>query len=80
MNGLRVYVSPTAPKMPGRPGVFYSRRADGPFYRWLYEETLGRWCGSRISPSALTPKTLNIASWKDIPIALQSKLREHYLE
>jgi hypothetical protein len=80
MNGLRVYISPTATNANCLQGVFYSRRADGPYYRWRYEEAVGQWRGSRISPADLTHKALNLASWKNVPSALQSKLHEHYLE
>jgi hypothetical protein len=80
MNGLRVYVNSTATNVPCKQGVFYSRRADGPYYRWRYEETLEQWRVSRVHLSHVGHKTLNIASWKDVPSALQSKLYEHYLE
>ena len=39
MKDLRVYVGPAAPRARGGQEVFYSRRADGPYYRWLYERT-----------------------------------------
>lgn len=80
MNGLRVYVKSTATNTPRGQGVFYSRRSDGPYYRWRYEEELAQWRGSRVHPSDLGHEALNIASWKDVPSSLQSKLYEHYLE
>lgn len=80
MNGLRVYVNSTTTSAPCRQVVFYSRRADGPYYRWRYEEALEQWRVSRVHLSNLGHKTLNIANWKDVPSALQSKLYEHYLE
>lgn len=80
MNGLRVYINPIAANTTCTQGVFYSRRADGPYYRWRYEETLEQWRGSRVHLSVLGHRALNIASWKDVPRALQSKLYEHYLE
>ncbi|HEX8142604.1 MAG TPA: hypothetical protein VF553_08410 [Pyrinomonadaceae bacterium] len=80
MNGLRVYFNPAgAEAREGQP-MFYSRRAGGPYYRWLYEETLGRWCCSRVHLPELTLRSLCLASWKVVPAALQTKLGEHYLE
>jgi hypothetical protein len=80
MNGLRVYVNPVGTDTLNEHGVFYSRRADGPYYRWRYEEEFGRWRGSRVHLSDLTLRELCIASWKAVPRALQARLGEHYLE
>jgi hypothetical protein len=80
MNGLRVYVNPTATNAPCRHVVFYSRRADGPYYRWCYEEQLGRWRVSRVYLPGLTLRVLSVASWKAVPVTLQARLNEHYLE
>jgi hypothetical protein len=81
MNGLRVYINPKSIDARDRYIVFYSRRADGPYYRWRYEEGLGQWLFARVTPSdALVPKALCIASWKSVPTALQARLNEHYLE
>src|SRR5918911_4006356 len=76
MNGLRIYVNPMGTKMPGECSVFYSRRADGPYYRWRYEDTLGRWRVSRVHPSGLVLKALCMTSWKTVPTALQARLGE----
>lgn len=76
MRDLRVYVRHAA----GGPLVFYSRRSDGPFYRWRYEETPGRWHFARVRPSKLTLRVLSVASWDAVPPALQDRLGEHYLE
>lgn len=80
MNGLRVYTNSAATEIISGHNVFYSRRADGPFYRWRYEEKLGKWLVSRLQKSELTPKPLSLASWKVVPPALQAKLGEHYME
>lgn len=81
MNGLRVYINPLSRSGRGADSVFYSRRADGPYYRWRYEEGFGRWSFSRVAPSDdLLLKSLCVANWKTVPAALQTKLREHYLE
>lgn len=80
MRELRVYVRRAAREAPGGPAVFYSRRADGPFYRWRYEETPGRWRYARVSLSKPTLRVLSVASWDAVPAALQDRLGEHYLE
>jgi hypothetical protein len=83
MNGLRVYTNPNGTNgtnaQSGR-SVFYSRREDGPYYRWRYEEGLGQWIFSRVHPSDLLPKALCIASWTAVPTTLRARLSEHYLE
>jgi hypothetical protein len=80
MNSLRVYINPANGGALKGPQVFYSRRADGPYYRWFYEEGLARWCGARVRPSDSALKMLCMTSWKTVPVALQIKLNEHYLE
>jgi hypothetical protein len=80
MNGLRVYINPKDTDVLDGSGEFYSRRDDGPYYLWRYEEELGQWCVSRIHPSELSPKVLSIASWKAVPSDLQVRLGEHYLD
>jgi len=78
MRGLRVYVHRAGAH--GERGVFYSRRADGPYYCWRYEETQGDWCFFRVRPSRFMLKALSVARWKAVPTALQLRLVEHYLE
>jgi hypothetical protein len=77
---LRVYLDPSALNARGEPTVFYSRRADGPYYCWFYVEKTGQWDVSRVNLSRLNLKALCVASWKLIPITLQARLIEHYLE
>ena len=81
MRELKVYVS-SQPGKRGRvePLVYYTRRADGPFYRWLYESEAGQWNVSRVSPSKVTLRVLCAASWAVVPITLKARLSEHYLE
>lgn len=62
------------------PGIFYSRRGDGPYYQWRYEEQAGQWRGSRVSAADFAPRELLMANWKIVPSALQTKLGEHYLD
>jgi hypothetical protein len=80
MNGLRVYIKPNGSDALAAPKVFYSRRGNGPFYRWLFEEKAGQWRVSRVIASDFAPQSLAMASWKAVPSTLQTKLGEHYLE
>ena len=80
MNGLRVYMHPASASIYTDATVFYSRRGNGPIYRWLYEERLGHWRSLRMNNSELTSRDLCNASWKSVPAKLQAQLGEHYLE
>lgn len=80
MRDLRVYVCSLSAGTLDMRAVFYSRRADGPYYRWFYEEEVGRWHFSRVRLSKLTLRELCAASWKAVPSELQARLGEHYLE
>ena len=80
MNGLRMYVP-----VPGLTGsnngdLFYSRRGNGPFYRWMYEQVKQRWNVSRVVSSDFNSHGLSLATWKTVPPALQSRLIDHYLD
>lgn len=79
-GGLRVYINPVGLDARGEPGVFYSRRECGPYYRWSIEDKSVRWRSSRVNPNALTLKAFCVASWTAVPPALQARLDEHYLE
>jgi hypothetical protein len=80
MRDLHVYIDPSVADALGAKKVFYSRRADGPYYRWRYEEAIGRWGFSRVRPSHLMLRALCTARWEAVPTALQARLDEHYLE
>src|SRR2546421_645935 len=77
---LRVYLDPSALNARGEPAMFYSRRADGPYYCWFYVKETGQWEVSRVHLSRLNLRALGVASWKLIPTTLQARLIEHYLE
>lgn len=79
MDKLRVYINPETAPASGAQKVFYSRRGGGPYYRWRFEEELGRWHGSRVHPLIPALKALCVANWKIVPPALQERLDEHYL-
>ncbi len=79
-GGLRIYINPSALDMQGEPGVFYSRRERGPYYRWSFRDASLGWRSSRVYPTALTVKAFCVASWAALPSALQARLDEHYTE
>jgi len=72
MNGLRIYVI----GHPQDPGAFYSRRENGPLYRWTQAEK--QWSVARVSSSSFSAKSLSATSWKLVPAALQKSIVEHY--
>jgi hypothetical protein len=78
MRDLRVYVA--APVGRGGSGSFYTRRGDGPYYRWLYEEEVMRWRFTRVSLPKMTLRVLRVANWDAVPSALRVRLGEHYLD
>jgi len=78
INGLRVYVK-TGSADSGNV-TFYSRRADGPYYRWSYEDRRELWRGARVQSADLDPRELCVAKWKGLSPELQITLVDHYLE
>lgn len=75
--GVRVYTQVAGQPETGE-HVFYSRRREGPYYRW--QETSGRWRAARVIEPAAISHTLSLATWKNVPEALMTRLGEHYLE
>ena len=90
LSGLRVYVNspnttPASPIDLEATGttvnrVFYSRRGNGPIYRWLYEESRAHWRALRMNTSDFDTHKLSNASWKTVPETLQAQLGAHYLD
>lgn len=78
MNGLRVYSQPRSAGSPCGELTFYSRRADGPYYRWQYETVRERWMVSRINAIEISLKDFTLTPWKGIPDALKVRLNDHY--
>lgn len=76
MNGLRIYTKLGQ----STKDVFYSRRGNGPFYRWLYEEKAHEWRASRVISADFSAHSLSMATWKAVPASLQTRLGEHYLD
>mgnify|MGYP003287249765 CR=1 FL=1 len=60
--------------------AFYSRRGDGPYYRWLYAEGAGRWRYSRVSLDKPALRVLCLARWDAVPAALREGMVEHWGE
>jgi hypothetical protein len=60
--------------------VFYSRRSEGPYYRWSYEHTLQQWRSVRVLADELPYLSLSVSRWKNVPRSLQRTLVEHYVE
>ena len=89
MSGLRLYINPPSTDQTRGDGpeaelkvttVFYSRRGNGPIYRWLYEEKLAHWRASRMNTADFSSHKLSNASWKSVPETLQVQLGSHYLD
>jgi hypothetical protein len=89
LSGLRVYVNSPDIDLPSGVAiledtkverVFYSRRGEGPTYRWLYEKQLSHWRVLRMHPEDFNSRKLNLASWKSVPETLQTQLGQHYLD
>ena len=80
MNGLRVYIDGGGNEAETRQtrSVFYSRREDGPYYRWVYDDARRQWRVGRVMKSASLARTLSAAAWKTLPLALQRSIVEHY--
>ena len=75
-QGTHLYIDTVGLESPTVPGIFYSRRGGGPYYRWDYDERSERWHGSRVSPDSL-PKSLRAAG-RIVPAALRTELLNHY--
>src|SRR2546423_11155414 len=57
MSGLRVYIEGGGAETRRTRSVFYSRREDGPYYRWVYDDAIRQWRGGRgMQIGALRPK------------------------
>ena len=76
MNGLRVYVNILPEERAKESGAFYSRRENGPFYRWTLADR--QWSASRVSSANFSSKDLSATSWKLVPTALQRSIVDHY--
>ena len=80
MNGLRMFTGNESSGTVAEENVFYSRRGNGPFYRWSYEQALEDWHVARIVTTDFNSHSLAAAAWKVVPLSLQAKLSQHYLD
>jgi hypothetical protein len=80
MKDLQLYVDCLSADARDTCATSYSRRADGPVYRWLYEEGTGRWRFSRVRLSKFELRVFCVADWRAVPASLRARLGEHYLE
>jgi hypothetical protein len=80
VKGLRIYIRPGVAEASDGCDKFYSRRADGPFYLWWYEERAAQWRSTRMRSSDLSTRELSVSAWKKVPSDLQQSLVEHYQE
>jgi hypothetical protein len=80
VNGLRMYVRTVSATSSDGVKVFYSRRGNGPYYCWLFEETNQKWNVSRVISHDFVLQPLSLATWKTVPMTLQSRLGEHYMD
>ena len=78
MNGLRIFKNRSTVESHDGRAIFYSRRNDGPFYRWSYYESTNDWQAGRMLKSQISPKELLMMTWKTIPKTLQRSIVEHY--
>ena len=78
MNGLRIFTNGSTSESHGGRVVFYSRRNDGPYYRWSYYENRDEWQAGRVLQSGILPRELLTMTWKTVPERLQRSIIEHY--
>jgi len=78
MIGLRVYIHDTIAEKINGHLVFYSRREDGPYYRWAFDDVVREWRVGRVANSVITSRDLTLEAWKRLPVALQRSMVDHY--
>ncbi len=80
MTGLRIYIRLVRAETIACENVFYSRRGNGPIYRWICEKSFEHWSPLRMHTYDVDSSELRLAAWKSVPEKLQVKLGEHYLD
>lgn len=78
MNGLRIYINTVATETHHGHGIFYSRRANGPYYQWRFDDGVNQWRVARMRLNDVTAKALGTTNWKKLPSALQRSMIDHY--
>lgn len=77
MDGLRIFTNRSVSESHDGCAVFYSRRNDGPFYRWSYFENRDEWQAGRVG-SLISRNELLARTWKTIPEPLQRSIIDYY--
>jgi len=80
MHGLKIFIDQSLSETEGGFQVFYSRRSDGPVYRWAYAHLPMQWRVSRVHTSDFPPRNLSLSRWKSVPDLLQRTIIDHYQE
>jgi hypothetical protein len=80
VNGLHLFIANRGTNITANIPVFYSRRYDGPYYRWSYDERMKQWRPSRMHAIQLQELTLCVSKLEQCPVSLKKSLAEHYLE
>jgi len=80
VNGLRIFIDEKTSADAGGVRVFYSRRSEGPYYRWSYEQEPNQWRAARMYGSRFSTDNLCLWRWKDVPAALKARLIDHYAD
>ena len=76
LSALRVYISPNAAEAVNGGDEFYSRRSDGPYYRWWYEQRTSHRRSARMHSDFLS-RELCASAWTTVPFDLQRSIVEH---
>jgi len=75
-----MFIVDSGRQLTDRVSVFYSRRYDGPYYRWSYEQKLQAWRSVRVHADELPHLNLCNSPWQNVPPSLKTNLAEHYVE
>jgi hypothetical protein len=78
MNDIHVFTGKDEGSSSGEQKLFYSRRSGGPYYCWYYLSGQSQWKAIRLQPHS-KPRVLRKAVGRNLPVSLQTRLREHYL-
>jgi hypothetical protein len=78
MNGLRIYTNSATVETHGGFPVFYSRREDGPYYRWSFDDDARAWHAGRVVRWPTSPKMLAAETWNKVPAGLKRSMADHY--
>ncbi len=80
LTGVRIFTLDSEDVRSDVSQIFFSRRSEGPYYRWSFAEDQQKWRSMRVPHDQLPHLPLNAWSWRNIPHALQRSLVDHYQE